>query len=89
MVPFEENPLFETDPGQCSATTGERNCKIRKSGARRALPLEFDVAVFGDRSSCPFIWDSSAAVCLSPLTRNAAGQKMTTAAAVVHWSLVR
>jgi hypothetical protein len=30
---------------------------------------------------CPFIWDSSAAVCLSPPT-NAAGQKMTTAAAV-------
>jgi hypothetical protein len=32
----------------------------------------------------PFICESSAAVCLSPLTRKAAGQKMTTAAAVVH-----
>ncbi len=37
----------------------------------------------------PFIWASSAAVCLSPPTKNAAGQKMTTAAAVANPSLVR
>ena len=38
---------------------------------------------------CPFICDSSAAVCLSPPTKNAAGQKMTTAAAVASPSFVR
>jgi hypothetical protein len=32
----------------------------------------------------PFIWASSAAACLSPPTKNAAGQEMTTAAAVDH-----
>jgi hypothetical protein len=38
---------------------------------------------------CPFICPSSAAVCLSPPTKNAAGQKTTTAAAVAQPSLVR
>ena len=33
---------------------------------------------------CPFICPSSAAVCLSPPTKNAAGQKTTTAAAVAQ-----
>ena len=41
------------------------------------------------RFICPFICASSAAVCLSPPTRNAAGQKITIAAAVAIWSLER
>ena len=32
---------------------------------------------------CPFIWASSAAVCLSPPTKNAAGQNTTMATPVV------
>jgi hypothetical protein len=53
------------------------------------MPHFFAIEACSTAIICPFIWANSAAACLSPPTRNAAGQKMTTAAAVDHWSLVR
>jgi hypothetical protein len=57
-------------------------------------PLKLDTALLRirgllDRDHLPFIRASSAAVCLSPPTKKAAGQKMTIAAAVATPSFVR
>jgi hypothetical protein len=56
--------------------------------------LELDTAFLCDRrllnrNHLSFHVDNSAAVCMSPPTKNAAGQKMTIAAAVATPSLVR
>jgi hypothetical protein len=63
----------------------------RKSGPGRSLPLELNymlhflaIEACSTATICPFICPSSAAVCLSPPTKNAAGQKTTTAAAVAQ-----
>jgi len=53
------------------------------------MPHFFAIEACSTATICPFIWDNSAAVCLSPPTRNAAGQKMTMAAAVATPSFVR
>lgn len=69
----------------------------RRPLSRRRLPLELDVAFLLnarllDRSIAtiwPFMLASSAAVCLSPPTKNAAGQNTTIAAAVTKPSFDR
>jgi hypothetical protein len=61
-----------------------------RSSPRRPRSLKLDPALFRIRGLlCPFIRASSAAVCFSPPTKKAAGQTMTTAAAVARPSLVR
>jgi hypothetical protein len=53
------------------------------------IPHFFAVDACSTATIWPFNCASSAAVCLSPPTKNAAGQKMTTAAAVASPSFVR
>lgn len=61
----------------------------RRSGPWNWIPHFFAFEACSTATIWPFIWASSAAVCLSPPTKNAAGQKMTIAAAVTTPSFVR
>lgn len=58
-------------------------------GPSNWIPHFFAFEACSTATIWPFIWASSAAVCLSPPTKKAAGQKITTAAAVANPSFVR